>query len=161
MKIVRPPHKISARPVSDSELTVVSLIAGEMQTLLQGYNDQGQNGMALHNAQVDDRDPKNFFVIKREVVGAKDNEVCLIINPKILERTKGSYMFTREGCMSFPFSPAIRVRRASEIKVEYFEIAHSEDEGLYLVRKEVEVKGVIAQIFQHENLHCHAQHIYQ
>jgi peptide deformylase len=112
---------------------------------------------ALHHSQVNE-DPFNFFVIKRSLVRAKDNEMIAVINPEIIEVQESSRILHLEGCMSFPFRPDKKVHRYNEIKVRYE--TPSDDAG-ELQTKEETVYGIIAFIFQHEIQHGKGGNIYK
>ena len=114
-----------------------------------------KTSIALHHSQVDP-EPFNFFVIKRAVVKAKPNEIVVVVNPKILERSPEKD-FVLEGCISFPFRPDKRVKRNRRVKVSY---QIPDDKG-ELVTKEEWVEGLMAYVFQHECQHSHGQNIYQ
>lgn len=157
MKIIIP--KIKSQRVEKFE--DVKEIAYDMQIYLEKHGDV-RNGklskfqIALHHSQVD-KNPFNFFVFKRAVVGAKDNEVAVVINPEILELDLESGKTVFEGCMSFPFRQDKKVKRYARAKVKY----HIPDAEGALVVKEEWVNGVIAHIFQHEVEHSKGNHIYK
>lgn len=110
---------------------------------------------AIHHSQVNP-EPFNFFVIRRDVVGASNNEVIVVANPKILTKDKTSKRLSLEGCLSFPFRPDKTVNRYSIITVGY----ESPDKDGNLVYKEETLTGVMAAVFQHECEHAHGKNIY-
>lgn len=114
-----------------------------------------KQAFALHHSQVDP-EPFNFFVIKREVVKAKPNEIVVIVNPEIIEKDKSTRIWVKEGCCSFPFRPDKRVQRCEKIKVK-FQIPN-EKGGM--IDHEEELIGFMAFIFQHEIEHAQGRHIY-
>lgn len=112
--------------------------------------------MAIHHSQFSSQ-PYNFFVINSWVVGAKDRETVVVVNPKIISKDKTTKETVREACMSFPFRNGVKVTRYSKIKVSYqFPV----DDGEKLEQKEEEVEGLMAYIFQHEMEHARGTHIY-
>jgi len=70
---------------------------------------------------------------------AEEIEVCVAINPQILEREGESIIF--EGCLSYPDYVA-KVNRALKIKVRY--------QDMDMNRVEEEFIGLAARVFQHE-----------
>lgn len=117
----------------------------------------GKESLALHHSQVS-LDPYNFFVVKRSLVGGKNNEVIAIINPVLLEVDKNSRTTSREGCISFPFRNDKKVLRYGRIKVKY---QVPDSEGKELITREEWTTGIMANIFQHEIDHANAENIYQ
>lgn len=142
------------------EFATIAKEAAAMMRLLQTYRSPAGKGpdqhFALHHSQFSSN-PYNFFVINNWVVGAPANEVCVVVNPKIIEKDKDSKMQVREGCMSFPFRHGIKVNRYNKIKVKY---QVPSPDGKKLLDKEEEMTGTMAQIFQHEIQHANGQHIY-
>lgn len=134
--------------------------APELQAVLErGDFNHGpfhKNHIALHHSQVDEN-PYNFFVIKRSIVGAKDNEIIAVINPKIIERDEDSKSTHTEGCISFPFRQDKKVQRYDRVKVQY-QVA--DDKG-NLTMKEEWTEGLMARVFQHEIQHAQGGNIYQ
>ncbi len=63
-----------------------------------------------------------------------------LINPKILKK-KGVMLFAEEGCLSFP-NIYIEIKRFDEIEIEALDI-----EGKKI---ELEAKGLLARVIQHE-----------
>jgi peptide deformylase len=157
MKIIVP--KAKARTVESFEDIKETALA--MQTYLENNLDV-KNGkiskfqIALHHAQTDPI-AYNFFVVKRDLVGAKRNEVVVVINPEILEIDRETGKTVLEGCMSFPFRPDKKVKRYSRVKVKY-QLPGKDGK---LETKEEWVNGVIAHIFQHEVEHSKGNHIYK
>lgn len=142
------------------EFATIAKEAAAMMRLLQTYRSPAGKGpdqhFALHHSQFSSN-PYNFFVINNWVVNAPENEVCVVVNPKIIEKDSSTRKRVREGCMSFPFRNGILVNRYDKIKVT-FQVP-SED-GKKLLDKEEEMTGIMAQIFQHEVQHAHGHHIY-
>lgn len=157
MKIVVP--KKPSRKVEDSYAIVE--IARELQEYLESgdfkMGPRDKTSVALHHSQVEAEDPLNFFVIKREIVGAKNNEIVAIINPEIIEKDLDSITTSVEGCISFQFRPDKKVKRYNRIKVRY----DVPDTIGSFETKEEWVEGFKAMIFQHECQHAKGHHIYQ
>lgn len=157
MKIVTP----TKQSLEVSNFAQIDMMASEMQAALE--HDDFQRGpwnkgsIALHHSQVEAENPFNFFVIKRQIVHAKSNEVVCVVNPKILEKDKNSKTTSREGCISFPFRQDIKVPRYSRVKVEY----QLPDKNGTLITRTEWIEGFMAYIFQHEVQHSLGGHIYK
>lgn len=158
MKIITP----KKRSVDVEHFEEIRTTAGHMQSFLES-GEPGRTGfrkssIALHHSQVDP-DPANFFVIRRDVVGAKDNEICVVINPKIVELDKASKYTHLEGCLSFPFRHDKKVSRYGRVKVWYQ--TPDQNSETSFKDQEIWVEGFMAAIFQHECEHAKGNNIYQ
>lgn len=154
--IVYPHHTVSTAVVSADEIVDVIPV---MQAMLASK----PSGVALHHSQVETRDPKSFFILRKELIAVADDKFHAVVNPRIVERDKESDMLMHEGCLSWPFRKGIKKRRCNRVKVEFDFIDNDLNiPGKHLLRH-VEaqwVEGLIAQIFQHECDHGHGMHIY-
>lgn len=140
----------------------IQFTAREMQEFLESGKATAvglhKNSIALHHSQVDE-DPSNFFVIKRDVVGAKSNETVVAVNPEILEiDTKSKYTHL-EGCLSFPFRGDRKIPRFGRVRVKYQTPDTTCPSGLKT--QEMWIEGLMAAVFQHEVEHAKGKHIYQ
>ena len=155
--MIKTPVKPS-RPVL--EFATIAKDAAAMHRLLQTYVSPKGKGPDMHYAIQHGQyaNPSyNFFVINNFIVGAKPEEVVVIVNPKIVEKVRGTQVMHREGCMSFPFRHAIKVKRYDEILVEY---QVPDEKGEKLISKKDKFTGLMAYIFQHELEHAHGRNIY-
>lgn len=155
---IKIPKKISKKVDSLEE---IKTSAPDLQALLESgqFGNQGKlskTHVALHHSQVSE-DPFNFFVVKRAILGAKNNETCAFLNPAILERDESSKKMMLEGCLSFPFRQDKKVLRYTRIHVRYDMI----NKDLKLEEKTEWVEGLVAQVFQHEIEHGKGNHIYK
>lgn len=152
------PKKPSKRVENFSQ---ISYEAEEMQYFLEkGKHAPGRaeikTAFALHHSQVNP-EPFNFFVLKQSLVGARNTDVCVIVNPEITwKNLQKKKIISREGCMSFPFRHDKDVSRYSEIKVRY----QVPNVSGGLIEREEILTGFMALVFQHEIQHAHGQHIY-
>lgn len=149
--------KVPSRPVVSYK--DVADVAAAMQALLErgvpGGSKLKKRAVALHHSQVEADEPYNFFVVRRDVMRAKGNEIVVVVNPRIIGfSTDRSTKL--EGCLSFPFRPDKKVLRHEAVRVIY----EMPDEDGDLVAKEEEVDGLMAQVFQHEAEHAQGRHIY-
>jgi peptide deformylase len=102
---------------------------------------------AIHHSQIDDKHPLNFFV-------TADQEV--VINPKIVRHTEVGINKV-EGCVSHPYNPPIIVKRFNKIEVELSNLTPEGAIGPVYIKQ---LKGVDAQVYQHEINHGLAIYIY-
>lgn len=156
MSIIIIPKKISKKVDSFEE---IRFEAPRLQELIETSNfgpGYTKTSIALHHSQVHP-DPFNFFVIKRSIVGAKDNEIVAFLNPQILEKDPATKTTSIEGCISFPFRPDKKVQRYDRIHVRYDVVGKDEK----LEQREEWVEGIMARIFQHEVQHAKGCNIYQ
>lgn len=153
---MRIPDKISKKVESFSQIKKLS---ERLQEMLEkndfGIFQNNKTSFALHHSQID-ADAFNFFVIKRDLVKAKPNEIVVIINPEIIDTYEGKKVISIEGCLSFPFRRDKEVKRYPHIKVR-FQVPDDKEE---LIEKELEVRDFMAFIFQHEIEHGKGRHIY-
>lgn len=142
------------------EFETIAADARMMSRMLLTYRSPAGKGpdqhFALHHSQISS-DPYNFFVVNPLTFGEKGHEVMVVVNPKILEKDLSTRFKVREGCMSFPFRNGIEVNRYKKIKVSY-QVPSAD--GKKMIRKEEEIEGFMAQIFQHEVQHANGSHIY-
>lgn len=138
----------------------IRIDAEAMHIILKTYVSPTGKGpeqhYALHHSQFSSV-PFDFFVINPYLLGAKDNQIVLAINPKIKVLEESRIIRVREGCMSFPFRHGIQVKRYDVIEVTY---QVPDERGKKLLTKTDRVEGLMAQIFQHERDHAIGKHIY-
>ena len=129
------------------------------------YMQHGLNGAAyaIAHIQVCPEDHMRFFVMRTGEV---------VINPRII-RHAGTTKLVDEGCMSFPWHRMKKIPRYTKLTVEYYALAFNiidpethqiktdlPEASELFVRHEQEVRGIHAQIFQHEMDHFDAKPIF-
>lgn len=137
-----PPHRKTSRKVGlDDYKRVVEegRIMGELM-----YSNHGRVCLGIAHPQVESEDPLAFFITQEE----------LVINPKILLRSKGTHL-SEEGCMTFPGRVHLQKRRYNKILVTYETIEFGQHES-----KRRFVIGREADIFQHEVDHLLGKYCY-
>lgn len=141
------------------EFNTIKSDARAMSKLLRTYvspTGRGTNDhLAIHHSQFSS-DPYNFFVVNSELFGFDADNVVVIVNPKIIEKSDVKIQH-EEGCMSFPFRNSIRVPRYKTITVEFQE---PDATGENLISKKEVITGKMACVFQHEIEHARGTHIY-
>lgn len=141
------PHSKLSRVVHPEDLPKVIKDAHIMYNLCYCRYGMNPGAVAIAHSQINDTDPLRFFV-------TADKRV--IINPVITNQTK--YPVKRvEGCMSWPMSLPKVMLRSHKITVDYDEI---NDNGEQIRYQNVPLKGVEAQMFQHECDHMNAVSVY-
>jgi peptide deformylase len=121
--------------------------------------------LALTQPQIS-RSPLRFFVLNTD---HKDllhefRGIC-VVNPKIVSKNKLSRVLEREGCLSFPFRPMIKVKRYNEIVVSYDIISVKNDllgkpQLAIGPVKDHPLSGLAARVFQHEFEHLNGKSIF-
>lgn len=146
------PHKLISREVTTADIARVRRDAGEMSKLLwnkEGIGIYKQAGYALAHCQVEDKDPLRFFVSREGVV---------YVNPEIINHTKHAQA-KEEGCLTYSWpgcAALLDVPRWHKIVVR-FQVLTSH--GLS-AKVEEDLKGLQAQVFQHEIDHFNGMYIY-
>jgi len=118
-------------------------MAGLCHAQIGGY----QGGLAIAHPQIDDKDPLRFFVT---------SEGQIIINPMITRHT-GHKRPCKEGCLTFYFHPPEFVGRYYKCEVSYRTITDKEELSEIKHKK---IKGLEAQMYQHEINHLDCQYVY-
>ena len=106
--------------------------------------------LALAHIQVEQKDPMRFFVFR----GGK-----VICNPIIVNHTHVP-VNKEEGCMSFADKPNLIVQRFHTIEVQYQTIVKVNGEWMLSAPEIQKVKGLEAQVIQHEIDHFNGKTIY-
>lgn len=169
LHIITPPHLRVAREVEDP-LAVLP----EALDILRGIRNKAfsfpgspyQECYAIAQPQVSDR-PLRYFVLNdgerfQEVV--KQYGGLVIVNPHLEHKDKTSRLMWKDGCMSYPFRPVVKVKRYTEIDVSYDII--TDVEGKLLTKPKVEkirnkhLSGEAALVFLHELEHLNGKSIY-
>ena len=146
------PHLIVSEEVNDTNQEVFLASAEEIFKLSRQAHGIHKSAYAIAHSQVEGTSPLRFFVTYQGDV---------FINPKITRHTKVP-IAKHEGCMSFPTTPPASVMRFNKIEVEYqyFNIGMPKPWVISDVIKE-SVKGLAAQVFQHEVDHMDAKYVHQ
>jgi peptide deformylase len=130
----------TATQVTDFNDSYIQKIIDDMLETLQ----QQSHAAALASTQLDIDNPPSITVINK-IEGVLPETLCLI-NPKITE--KQGAIKEMEGCMSiFPSDIAATIERAEEIK------GMAQDR--YGKTFDINVKGYLAKVIQHEIDHLH------
>lgn len=139
------PHNKVARDVTDKDLKTVFAIGSEMHKACNRPFGLHTGGLAIAHPQIEEKDPMRFFVTA--------NGDC-IINPVITNHTKHKRR-KLEACLSFPIRKEAGVMRYYKMEVEFYvfdDLALLEDKQI-LVKKTAKLKGLEAQVWQHELQH--------
>lgn len=161
MKITIPPLKVKSDPVRT--WNEIKKEAKELIVFLDARQFYGhwKDAFSISHVQVFNMGadplarPKRFFVVHRDLAWMFGKNRVLI-NANILsgENKRRS----REGCMGFPQENVTKVKRFSNIKVEFWVIS-----GFFkkLKRIEMDLDGRAALIVQHEVQHFEGGNIYE
>lgn len=147
--LVKPHRKIS-RPVEQKDVERLIKDAKTMLTICRLPVGVIEGGHALAHAQIDDKDPLRFFVLK---------EGAIVINPVIVRHTAHGEL-KKEGCLTFPWKHENEwphVERFYKVDVEYQSL--TPEKQLTEVRV-MKLKGISAEVMQHEIDHFDAKYVY-
>lgn len=139
------PHTKTSREVKDSDLKRVKEDANKLLLLCFMPHGVHKGGYAVAHPQIDDKDPLRFFVTSGSEV---------IINPKIIRHTQFGIL-KQEGCLSYPEVPKASVERFYKVTCEFQVILNDK----LSEPKTIELKGLPAQIWQHEIDHLNAKYV--
>ena len=151
-----PKSGVKSREVIQGDVMRIIKTAKIMKYLLDKPIGLYKNGHALAHIQVVDKDPLRFFV---------KHDGSIIINPKIKRHTRHT-VDVEEGCMSYCTKKPIKIERYYKCDVEYqkidIESTPSGNGPSYQLSKPITktVKGIEAQVFQHEIEHFEGGNIY-
>lgn len=145
------PHNVVSRSVFSEDIFTIEKEAEVMYKLLFCRRGKHQGAYALAHAQIESKTPLRFFV----------THYAVVINPVIIRHTEHGHV-KKEGCLTFPdHDPAI-VKRFNKCEVEFQTIIKHKDGSLGLsdvVKKSI--KGLEAEVWQHEIDHMNAKYIYE
>ena len=141
---VEPHHKISIE-VTQEQIPVVMTEAQKMYSMCFEPSGIHRSAEAIAHSQINDEKPLRLFVTRHGGV---------IINPKINRHTN-AIMLKTEGCMSFPDKQPVPVERFYKIEAEYQTI----DDGKLTEKRNIKLKGLEAQIWQHEIDHMNGKYV--
>lgn len=145
-KLVKP-HNNKSRPVVDTDIPRVIEDAKVMFNLCYTHCGIYNGAHAVHNSQINDTDPLNFFVTASQEI---------IINPVITRHTN-ALVDSIEGCITFNDKPEKVVGRFHKVEVDCQTLNKDEkfSEMLHL-----KLTGKDSKIFQHEIDHSNGILIY-
>ena len=154
--VYAPIHRNVSREVLNSDLPRVYEDAKKMAEMCRTEHGFYKEAYAIAHSQLTDEDPLRFFV---------DIQGRVFINPEIIRHTRHTVP-RLEGCMSFPQTMNTVVQRWTKLDVKY--LAFPQSVGLMeeapgwpeLTTHTDSVKGVAAQIVQHEIDHMNAKYIF-
>lgn len=140
------PHDVISRKVTGKDVKRVMKDAIAMVGFCNSGNGIYPRGYAVAHSQITKDDPLRFFVKRSGQV---------IINPRIVKKTRHQKLVF-EGCLSFPYKKKVSVGRSYKCEVLCGTVEDDEltDEVIWVV------KGIEAQIVQHELQHMNAEYIY-
>lgn len=146
--IIIKPHALVSREVTEKDLDRINMDKMMMQAACHmaiGYHSNG--GLAVAHAQITDNDPLRFFVYRDGTV---------VINPKVNTHTN-CLKAVEEGCLSFPTKQFTFIPRYYKASVSFQTIT---PEGVMSEIFTHNIKGLEAQIWQHEIDHMDGKYIY-
>jgi peptide deformylase len=163
MKTILPPHLKPGQKVKDP-----ATILREARDICKGMQNGSfvtpsskyNNCFAMAQPQVSNK-PLRYFVINPITASqvAKDFGGLVIINPRIIEKDKSSKVMSLEGCMSYPFRPAKKVKRYGIITVTYDVIEDLKNPNVVHVESR-EIKGFTSFVCLHELEHLNGKSIF-
>ena len=146
MQIILKQCKRHSRKVMKADHEKIKSIASDMIDVCRAPLGKYPSALAVAHCQVDHDDPMRFFV-------THDGRV--IINPVIL--AKSDVIMEKEGCYSFPFRDAKRVKRFSKVTVKF---EYMGTDGTVKTELSKDFEGDWARVFQHELDHFKGKAIY-
>lgn len=148
LSIYIPAHEIVSREVKSKEDIERVVSEGEkIFELLKKEFKYNHNSFAIAHSQITKDNPLRFFVTLQEVY----------VNPRIIKHTSQAVPKT-EGCLTFRWKGTNMVNRFYRVIVEFQTI--NDDNTLSEVQTR-ELKGLEAQIWQHEIDHMEGNYIFK
>lgn len=141
------PHKVKSREVTEDDIPTILEDGKVLYNLCFTQCGDYKGAYAVHHSQINDHSPLNFFI---------NNQAEIIINPVITRHTRHT-VDSKEGCISFPYSPEQIVQRYHKIEVDFRTLTK---ENKLSELRHLELSGKMAFIFQHEISHANAEYIY-
>lgn len=145
-KLVKPHNKIS-REVTEADIPRLIEDAKILFNLCYTQCGPYPGAYAVHDSQINDTDPLNFFVTASQEI---------IINP-VITRHVNTLTDSKEGCLSFHDKPEKIVSRFHKIEVDCRTL--NKEEKLSEVIK-LKLSGKDSKVFQHEIQHGLGEYIY-
>ncbi len=153
LKRLVPPHNKKSRVVTEEDVERLVEEARILHAICFESSEGYSGAYAMHHAQIDDKDPLNFFV-----TGSAE----IIINPVIVKHSNYTND-SNEGCVTYLGQKQVVVQRWQKIDVEYVTImTHPENPDKFKLSSKIEkhYSGLEAKVFQHEYDHGNAKYIY-
>lgn len=147
------PHKKASRLVTEADIDRVVAEAKILHAICFESSGIYKGAYAMHHAQIDDKDPLNFFVT---------SNYKIVINP-VITRHSGYTVDSKEGCVSYSGEKQVVVQRWQKIETEYVTImVDPNDESKFKFSSKIEegFSGMDAKVFQHEFDHGQAKYIH-
>lgn len=148
-----PPHRKTSRTVTEEDIPRVVEESKNLHKICFIPHGLYKGAYAMHDSQIDDKDPLNFFVT---------SERKIVINP-VITRHSNYTVDSKEACRSFSDRPQIIVPRWQKIEVEFQSVMVDPDkkDGFKLsgIIKE-KLSGFESFVFCHEFDHGQAKYIY-
>ena len=161
MKIILPYHNNISEKVKSWRQ--IKEVAEELRAYIRAGKFEGyyDNAYAIAHMQVEEKDPKTFFVLNEDMSDSEAGKGFLkdifghwcVINPSIIKFSEPCSF--KEGCMSFPLLKPRNKNRMYEITVIYY----IPKWGI-LWRKKKKLEGIYAFIMQHELEHLSGTNMY-
>lgn len=145
------PHDKKSRDVLPEDMATVTKDGEEMLLLCGQKHGYHKAARAIAHSQINNTDPLRFFVT---------NDGTFVINPVVTRHSSTKYL-RQEGCMSYPLFQENHVERWLKMEVEYLSIEADGEDKLKMVGPiKRQLKGLDAQIWQHELDHFEAQYVW-
>lgn len=142
------PHRKKSREVVQADVERVLKDAKTMLTICRLPVGVKEGGHSLAHCQIDDTDPLRFFVLR---------EGAIMINPIIIRHTKHKDL-KPEGCLTYAWEKKdAYVGRHHKVTIEYQSLT---PEKKLTEKREINLKGLAAQITQHEIDHMDAIYVF-
>lgn len=144
-----------SRPVRFTDLPKVLWDSLRIKiAMLSTFPGKYPRAASISHCQIEANDPLRFFVVDSNFSWQFGNRlwpIRIIMNPQIVWR--GSVMaHSREGCMSYPFTNTVKIRRNETVLVRYWTFFGPRTKQFYLFR---------AYMVQHELDHMSNTNIYE
>lgn len=141
------PHNKISRDVTEEDIPRVVEDAHVMYNLCFTQRGAYPGGYAIAHPQINDTDPLRFFVTAGKEI---------VVNPVITNHTSHTDL-KKEGCLTYPNEDQIDVPRYYRMEAEYQTLT---EDGKLTEKRKIELKGLDAQIWQHETDHLAGKCIY-
>lgn len=134
------PHHVISRKINEEDTDYVF----EQSRLMREWMHSHTTCVGLAHSQFESSDPLAFFITESE----------LIINPEIIFTSPAMHK-SKEGCMTYPGREHIDHDRHIAIRVKYQILKNGK-----LVKREKQVLGFDAKVYQHEIDHINGKYCY-
>lgn len=168
MKLIEQ-HPFQSRTVDANDLQRVLNDTNGMYQLMLSPHGLYNVFYAISHAQITKDDPLRFFVLHEalaaELWGKEEADITpsdiAIVNPVIAKHTRHTIP-SYEGCMTFPNTAMVKVKRYNKCTVLFKAIETDEQQNPVGLSKPhtMNLSGRLAKVFQHEVDHMNAVYIY-